>query len=123
MASKRADAQGDLIFKISRRTAKQADVERLFANYENWKKEWHGEVRAYGALTDELARACGGNRGEWGTLTEGERAALTYYFGLLCLPTEDSIERDAHEFRGLIRADGTPLRDFAQWCRRFLGWS
>ncbi|WP_381805344.1 caspase family protein [Streptomyces niveus] len=123
MASKRADAQGDIISKISKRTATPSDVERLRANHERWKIEWKGEIRANAALVNELARACGDSRGEWGTLAEQEQAALAYYFGLAFLPTRDSIEEDAHEFRGLIRNAGSPLRDFAQMAIRFLGWS
>ncbi|MGW7530621.1 caspase, EACC1-associated type [Streptomyces sp. NPDC054783] len=123
MTNERAKEQGAIIAKMVSRVATESEVARLNANYDRWEKEWQSPYFAFAACTDELAKACGDSRGEWGTLTEEEQSALVRYFSLAYLPTESGIKDDARNFRDEIRSLGGTLRDYARRCMHVFGIS
>ncbi|GAA0683349.1 hypothetical protein GCM10010193_41550 [Kitasatospora atroaurantiaca] len=80
--------------------------------FEHWiEQEWQGnEASAFAACLFELADACGGPHGEWGTLTENEQAVILGHFSTL-QPTRVALPAVAFEYQESI-GDGN-LRAFA----------
>lgn len=122
--SNRANEQGALIAKMIARQATPAEAARARANFEQWIDiEFGGsEIMSAAFAVAALAPACGGLRGEWGTLTEEEHSGLLRFFAFLCLPTKDSMQEDAIAFRDYIRERST-LKVFAQHANVVFGVS
>ncbi|MGW7582375.1 caspase, EACC1-associated type [Kitasatospora sp. NPDC054768] len=122
--SNRADEQGALIAKMIARQATPAEAAQAQTNFERWiAVEYEGnEHLALAFAVNGLAEACGGLRGEWGTLTDTEHSALLRFFTFLCLPTKDSADADAIAFRDYIRSKGT-LQSFARNAIKLFGMS
>lgn len=106
--SDRANDQGAMIALIVHGKAGPDLVTRVQANFRKWLHDfWNGnEPLAMGYCIHVLAEACGGSRGEWGTLSESQQSAVVWFFSLLCLPSPASGESDAAAFYRQARASG-----------------
>ncbi|MFE4856294.1 hypothetical protein [Streptomyces sp. NPDC056670] len=104
-----------MIAQIVHGKATPALVTRVQANFRRWLRDfWNGnEPLAMGYCIHVLAEACGGSRGEWGTLSENQQSAVVWFFSLLCLPSPASGENDAAAFYREARVSGG-LADLAR---------
>ncbi|MGE7386590.1 hypothetical protein ACQKM2_14045 [Streptomyces sp. NPDC004126] len=100
MVNRYAEEQLVIVAKMLMRTVTRRERARFDKNHDRWlREEWHGsEMRAVVACLAAVSRACGGPRGEWGTLTQEEQSAVVRYFGMTYLPTQDEAYEDAEEF-------------------------
>ncbi|MFG2949632.1 caspase, EACC1-associated type [Streptomyces adustus] len=113
--SNRANEQGTLVARILAGQAGPDVVAAVQNNFQQWLRDcWGGDQNlALAFCVNALAEACGGARGEWGTLSEKEQSGLVWFFSLLCLPTRDSVETDATAFRKQTRDAGQRLANIA----------
>ncbi|MER5596436.1 caspase family protein [Streptomyces sp. NPDC002265] len=114
--SNRANEQGALVARILAGQAGPDVVATVQSNFGQWMRDhWGGDQNlALAFCVNALAEACGGIRGEWGTLSDKQQSGLVWFFSLLCLPTRDSVERDATAFRKQARDGGQRLADIAR---------
>ncbi|MBT2545722.1 hypothetical protein J7E99_34840 [Streptomyces sp. ISL-44] len=121
MTNRYADEQLAIVAKMVRRTVTRRERARFDKNFDRWmREEWNGsEMRSFVACLAAVSTACGGARGEWGTLTEGEQQAMVHYFGMAYLPTRDEAYADAEEFVEFeVRRATVGMKEFAQYLVR-----
>ncbi|MFI9066425.1 hypothetical protein ACIGQE_31925 [Streptomyces sp. NPDC053429] len=108
MFSDRANEQGAMIAKIINGKGGPALAARVAANFRQWLSEyWNGnEAFAVAYCVQVLAEACGGCRGEWGTLSEKQQSAVVWFFSLMCLPSPETVEEEAAAFYGHVLVSG-----------------
>ncbi|WP_406401773.1 hypothetical protein [Streptomyces uncialis] len=117
MSNRYADEQLAIVPKMMMRTVTRREQARFDKNFDRWmRREWNGsEMRAMVACLGAVSRACGGARGEWGTLTDDEQQAIVRYFGMAYLPTRAEAYDDAEEFmENEIRCNKLSVKEFAQ---------
>lgn len=122
MAGKRSDEQIELVGKAVLGIATKRELARLAENYREWlKRDWAGdEGRALAFCVEALSEAYEDSR-EWRTLNAEEGTAVLMHFVFLYLPTRDTRDDDAEEFRDEIRNNRRNLREFAQWAMKIHG--
>ncbi|MEU3409529.1 hypothetical protein ABZ766_37045 [Streptomyces sp. NPDC006670] len=108
MFTDRANEQGAMIAKIIQGKGSPALVAKVQANFAQWLRDhWNeDEGLALAHCVRVLAEACGGVRGEWGTLSGRQQSAVVWFFSLMCLPSPDSGENDAAAFYRQALASG-----------------
>ncbi|WP_405980984.1 hypothetical protein [Streptomyces sp. NBC_00158] len=117
MVNRHAEEQLVIVAKMVMRTVTRREQARFDKNFDRWmREEWGGsEMRAIIACLAAVSRACGGPRGEWGTLTQQEQSAVARYFGMAYLPTREDSYDDAEEFVEIeLRANDMGLKQLAQ---------
>ncbi|MFF2198005.1 hypothetical protein [Streptomyces sp. NPDC058157] len=116
MFTERADEQGAMIAEIVQGKGSPALVARVQANFRQWLRDhWNGdEASALAHCVHALAEACGGARGEWGTLGRQQQSAVVWFFSLMCLPSRDSAGDDAAAFYRQALASGGGLAAIAR---------
>ncbi|MFD8633874.1 hypothetical protein [Streptomyces sp. NPDC059533] len=117
MANRYANEQLVIVAKMVMRTVTPRERARFDKNFDRWmREEWNGsEMRSFVACLAAVSHACGGSRGEWGTLTEEEQKAMSMYFGMAYLPTQDEAYDDAEEFvETEIRRGDFGMKEYAQ---------
>ncbi|MFK0155112.1 caspase family protein [Streptomyces sp. NPDC090493] len=121
--SMRANEQGALVTRILAGDAGPDVVATVQANFQRWLRDvWGGDQNlAMAFCVQALAEACGGLRGEWGTLSPKDQSGLVWFFSLLCLPTRDSVDGDAAAFRDQVRDAGRRLQDLARTANTLRG--
>ncbi|MFJ8011416.1 hypothetical protein [Streptomyces sp. NPDC096339] len=121
MTNRHADDQLAIVAKMVMGTVTPRERARFDKNFDRWmREEWNGsEMRAFAACLAAVSTACGGARGEWGTLAKDEQQAMSRYFGMAYLPTQAESHDDAEEFVEFeIRRGNQGMKEFAQFLVR-----